>query len=242
MEELQPQELEELVQELEGESEEEKALSPEVEELLRYLQQASWWVMRRRAAEHLGKLRESSPRIVQSLIAAGESDSFLGVREAAVESLRAPVHQEYLKQHPDLMEKVERALRQPAGTESDMPTVASETERILVQIEGETGRHEWRTASLELDPVAGAIMINGYRTGVPRISIPASEIASCEIVVKEESRDRDQGVPDPGEYLVVLLLIGFIALIKNAAVKAAQVPSIRLTQSMSDGARQQSRG
>ncbi|MGD8474922.1 MAG: hypothetical protein PVH59_12440, partial [Anaerolineae bacterium] len=67
MEELQSEELEELVQELEAKSEEEEALSPEVELLLRYLEQAESRTTRLRAAERLGKLCESSSLIVQSL-------------------------------------------------------------------------------------------------------------------------------------------------------------------------------
>jgi hypothetical protein len=38
------------------------------------------------------------------------------------------------------------------STESDVPMVGSEAERILVQIEGETGGHEWPAASLVLEP------------------------------------------------------------------------------------------
>jgi len=114
MEELRPEELEALVQELEGESEEEEALSPEVEELLRDLAQASFGLARLKAAEDLGELSESSPRIVRALIAAGESDAFLGVREAALESLRAPVHQEILREYPDLMQHARSATEQTA--------------------------------------------------------------------------------------------------------------------------------
>ena len=114
MEELQPEELEELAQELGEESEKEEALSPEVEELLRNLQQGSWWMIRQGAALRLGKLSESSPRIVQALIAAAESDSILGVREAAMESLRAPVHQEILQQYPDLGQRAQAATKQVA--------------------------------------------------------------------------------------------------------------------------------
>ena len=55
MEELRPEELEELVQELEGESGDEEPLSPEVEALLRDLGPWSPKHTRRDAAEQLGR-------------------------------------------------------------------------------------------------------------------------------------------------------------------------------------------
>ena len=117
--ELAPQELEALVRELAEESEEEESLSPEVEELLRNLQQANWWRKRRWAAEHLGELSESSSLIVRSLLVAGKFDSSLGVREAAIKSLRAPVHQQYVRRLPDLLEAGERDSQQDdLGTEA----------------------------------------------------------------------------------------------------------------------------
>ena len=111
MEELKSEELEELVQELEGESEEEEALSPEVEEMLRGLGPWNPSHTRRDAAEQLGRVRTSSPRIVQALIAACESPSEL-VSTAATKSLRAPVHLECLQQHRELTEAAESAQQQ----------------------------------------------------------------------------------------------------------------------------------
>ena len=54
MEELQPQELEELVQELERENGAEESLSAEFEGLLQSLQPAKAYTFRRRAAKRLG--------------------------------------------------------------------------------------------------------------------------------------------------------------------------------------------
>ena len=237
MEELQPHELEELVHELGGENGARESLPPDVEHFLRRLETGRRPIDQRDAAVRLGRVGSSSPRIVRALCAACESPSY-SLSIAAAESLGAPVHQEYLHQHPDLMEEVGRALRAPAGTESDMPVVGSEAERILVQIEGETGRHEWRTARLALDPAAGTVMISGYQTGVPRISIPVSEISGCEIVVREEGRDQDQAVSGGGD-LAGAIFLGFIVLIGYAFRKAGQVPAIRVTQSVSDGRRRQ---
>ncbi len=237
MEDIQPQELEDLVHELGGENGAEESLPPDVEEFLRRLESDRLPIDQRDAAVRLGRVGSSSPRIVRALCAACESPSY-SLSIAAAEALRSPVHQEYLQQHPDLMEEVGRALPAPAGTESDMPTVGPEAERILVQIEGETGRHEWRTASLALDPVAGAIKISGYRAGVPRISIPVSEISGCEIVVKEGGRDQDPVVSGGGD-LASAIFLGFIVLIGYAVGKAGQVPAIKVTQSVGDGERRQ---
>jgi hypothetical protein len=98
MEELQPEDLEELVQELEEEDRAEEISPQEVEALLRDLQ-ADSIDTRRAAAERLGKLTTSNPEIVQALIAAKENDAIYAVKKAAEDALRAPVHQEYLAQH-----------------------------------------------------------------------------------------------------------------------------------------------
>lgn len=60
MEDLQPQELEELVRELERESDAEEALPPEIESLLRDLQSAGRFTSRLRAARQLGEVSSSS--------------------------------------------------------------------------------------------------------------------------------------------------------------------------------------
>lgn len=99
VEELRPEDLEELVQELAEESGSPEPSPPEVEELLRELQSGSDGQARREAAEQLGKVGTSSHRIVRALIAA--SDPHSGVSREAAKSLRAPVHQEYFQQHPD---------------------------------------------------------------------------------------------------------------------------------------------
>jgi hypothetical protein len=116
MEELKPEELEELVQELAEESEEEEALSPEVDRLLRGLGRWSPEHTQRDAAEQLGRVGTSSPQIVQALIAACQSPSGQ-VRAAAAKSLRAPAHQEYLRQHPEVVAAAESALQQAPDTD-----------------------------------------------------------------------------------------------------------------------------
>jgi hypothetical protein len=239
MEELQPEDIEDLLQELEEESGAQESVPQEIEELLRVLQSGSEHLDRREAAVKLGRVETSNPRIVRALIAAYESDPYSMINRAAAKSLRAPVHQAYLQEHPDLMEATERALQQPAGSDpSRVPTVRPEAERILFQVEDETSRHKWYTGSLVLEPAAGTITISGYRDGGPAISIPVSEIVGCEVVAMEEVRDRTQAWYDSGEPLGCLL-VGFIAIIQHSLLKASLVPAIKLTQSMSDGARKQ---
>ncbi len=118
MEELGPQELEDLAQELEGEDGAEEPLSAEVEELLRDLQSGGAYLDRYRAAHGLGNVEESSPRILRALTVAQKSDPHSDVRRAAAGSLRAPVHQEYLRQHPEVVAAAaESALQQAPDTD-----------------------------------------------------------------------------------------------------------------------------
>jgi hypothetical protein len=98
MEKLRTEDLEELVQELEGEDSAEESLPPEIESLLRDLQPARRFTARLRAARQLGGLSESSRRIVHALSTAAETDDSDEVRAVAAESLRAAVHQEYLQE------------------------------------------------------------------------------------------------------------------------------------------------
>lgn len=116
MEELRPEDIEDLLQELEEEDETREPLPPDVEELLNVLQAGSHYLPREAAAKLLGNVETGDPRIVRALIAASGSDPHLDVRGAAAKSLRAPVHQEYLQKHPDLAEATERALQQAPGT------------------------------------------------------------------------------------------------------------------------------
>jgi hypothetical protein len=137
MEELKPEELEELVQELQEESEEEETLSPEVEQLLRDLQPARRFTARLRAARQLGGLGSSSRQIVHALATVAEIDDSEEVRAVAAESLCARVHQEYLREDPDLMEVVEKALEQRPGSERQgpHPGTSSEPAELEAQLE-----------------------------------------------------------------------------------------------------------
>jgi hypothetical protein len=80
------------LQELEEEDSTQASPPPEVEELLHVLHSGSRHRDRADAAEQLGKVETSSPRIVRALIAAYESDPHRLVKWTAAESLCAPVH------------------------------------------------------------------------------------------------------------------------------------------------------
>jgi len=117
MQEQSPEDIEELLDELEKEYDTKAALPPEVENLLQNLQPRNRYASRRRAAEQLGKLKESNLRIVQSLVAAGESDADGAVKRAVLESLRAPAHQEVLQEYPELTKRAAEAARQVVAAE-----------------------------------------------------------------------------------------------------------------------------
>ncbi len=125
MEELQPEELEELVQELEGEGSAEEPLPPKVQALLRDLQPVRLYSSRRRAAKELGQINRSSREVVRALVETAETDASAEVRTMAAESLRAPVHQVVLRQYPELGEQAQAAARQQRARERDL---ANETD------------------------------------------------------------------------------------------------------------------
>lgn len=102
MEELEPQELEDLVQEMEEEDGAEESLPSEVKVLVQDLQPIRRYSFRRRAAEQLGNISRSSLQVVKALVKVAENDSSAAIRATAVASLRAPVHQALLQQHPEL--------------------------------------------------------------------------------------------------------------------------------------------
>lgn len=91
-----------LLQDTEEGNQAHESLRPDVEELLQVLQFGDLYLARQDAAEQLGSIETSSPRIVQALLYSSESDPHPEVRRAAAESLRSPVHQEYLQRDPYL--------------------------------------------------------------------------------------------------------------------------------------------
>jgi hypothetical protein len=114
---LSEESIQELLQELEEEQTVERPLSPDVEEHLSVLLSGKLRLARKKAAEQLGSVGTSSPRIVQALTAACRSDTHSLVRRAAATALRAPVHQECLQNHPKLSEVAESALQDFAASD-----------------------------------------------------------------------------------------------------------------------------
>lgn len=117
MEVLPTEELKELLEELQEEPDEEELLPLETEALLQDLQPGRRYLSQLRAARQLGEVYRSNRRVVQGLIQAAKADPSVEVRTRAAKSLRAPVHQAILRQHPDLKEEAERVLEQTPGSE-----------------------------------------------------------------------------------------------------------------------------
>jgi len=115
-------------------------------------------------------------------------------------------------------------------------TMGFEKEQFLFEAEDGTRYYTWRSARVELEPVAGTITIYGYHVGKLTITVPVSEIASCEIVEREETKYYSRGLEASGcgTDLVGLLLLRFIAIIEGIIAKNTMVPVIKLTQSATD--------
>jgi hypothetical protein len=140
VEELRPEDLEELVQEFEEEDGVQESLPQEVEELLRVLQSGSLYLARQNAADQLGRVGTSSSRIIRVLAAAQASDAYPEVRRAAAKALRAPVHQQYVQQHPELQETAQRAIEKfPSSDSLDEDTRA----RLMRPASDTTERSLW---------------------------------------------------------------------------------------------------
>jgi hypothetical protein len=161
MEELQPQELEELVQELERENGAEESLAPEVEALLQDLEPTRRYSLRRRAATQLGDVSRSSHQVVQALVTVAETDSATAVRAAAANSLRSPAHQAVLQRDPELGKRAQSAVqrvlavaerdlqRRPRSGTSGEPT---ELEALL------TGQSSFPIQCLKWSAIAGLVV------------------------------------------------------------------------------------
>jgi hypothetical protein len=121
MEDLQPRELEDLVQELEEESDAEESLPSEIESLLRDLQPARRFTSRLRAAKRLGRISRSSRQIVQALATVAEIDDSGEVRAVAAESLHAPVHQECLQEYLERKKAIDIARQQRLVAQRQIP-------------------------------------------------------------------------------------------------------------------------
>lgn len=101
-----PQDVEALIEELKEDYGVEEPLAPEAERLLKNLRPGTLFIEQLRAAEQLGRLDTSHPRVIKALIELSESDRSHSIKKLAAEALQAPVHQELLRRHPDLEQQV----------------------------------------------------------------------------------------------------------------------------------------
>jgi hypothetical protein len=83
----------------------EQPLSVEMEKLLGALKGGGLAFRRLEAAEKIGKLGQSHPRLVLALLRVSEKDGSEEVRTAAAGALKAPVHAEILEKNPALYEE-----------------------------------------------------------------------------------------------------------------------------------------
>jgi hypothetical protein len=81
----------------------EQPLASEMEKLLQELKRGGLAFRRIEAAEKIGKLALSHPRLVEALLRAREKDVSEEVRKAAAEALKSPVHAQILKRNPGLI-------------------------------------------------------------------------------------------------------------------------------------------
>jgi hypothetical protein len=81
----------------------------------------------------LGKLPVSNAEIVQALAAAVATDSDPEVRSAAVLALQSPVHQDFIKNNPDLMQQaVESAVRgKTHAQQAEDERITQEFQRLI---------------------------------------------------------------------------------------------------------------
>jgi hypothetical protein len=100
MEEQDHQQVERLFEDLQQEYAIEEPLYPEAEKSLHELRPVKLFANRRRAAEELGQLGTSHPRIVATLVELSESDKSHFVRRLAAEVLLAPALQERVPSRP----------------------------------------------------------------------------------------------------------------------------------------------
>jgi hypothetical protein len=87
-------------------------LNPEdIQQALRALSTGVLFFDRATAVRKLGGLSFTNQNIVQALAAAQVLDEHANVREMAGEALQAPVHQEFIKEHPGLISQAVEAAK-----------------------------------------------------------------------------------------------------------------------------------
>lgn len=95
---------------------------------------------RRDAADELGHLAESNDDVVIALLVAKESDTNDDVKKAASSALEMPVHQQYLQDHPESIQK------------------AKQTTQSLQKQRARASRHEGRARTSKRGMLIGLIL------------------------------------------------------------------------------------
>jgi len=124
------------------------SISTDLKKTLQDLSTSSFPFTRREAAYKLGQLSISNDEIVQALAAAIALDSNADVRSTALQALQSPVHQAFLKDHPDFIRK---------ATESAAQIQAEEKQRNEEKIMAEYLRRRTRERIYYLILIGGTV-------------------------------------------------------------------------------------
>ena len=118
--------------------------------------------------------------------------------------------------------------------------MSSPGEQVLFEAEDETRLYRWQPGYLELDSAANVLTIHGHPRSKLSITVPVGEIASCEIVEREDIStlgrtlffwviyDETGAIGCP-----LAFLLGPVAILDAIAAKKARFPVIKLTQATS---------
>jgi hypothetical protein len=200
MEELQPEELEALVQELEGETGADEAPSPEVEELLRDLEPERPMELKIEAVRQLGELSSSNPQIVKALADASMWDASPEFRRLAAASLLAPVHQAVVEQHPGLLpQHVKNLLREMEEDGSEeAPPEPERVEDLLQNLQHGSSVPVRVRAAERLGQVDGSRFeivqaLDAARLSDPSVVVQAAAAQSLQALVHRDIQELQHG-------------------------------------------------
>lgn len=252
VEHLESEDVEKLLKELEEEGaglRREKASLPPSDEAAQHLEQAFAWEDEdkyEKALEECDAALQLDPTLADAHNLRGVILEELGREREAVlayrEGLRLDPGFDAARENLQAVEAeltVEKARHEtPRADEvarSEETVKDFSEEPILFEPDDGDSAYEWLPGRVDLLPVAGAITVCEYPDKGLTITIPVSEITSCEIVEREEIPYLKRGWSDrdTGSDLGCLLLAGFINLFDRAMAQAGVVPTIKLTQATS---------
>lgn len=252
MEELQPEELEGLVQELEQETEvrTKEGSPPASDEAEQHLARA--FTLEEdgeyeKALEACDAALRLEPTLVDAHNLRGVILEELGRERKAVlayrEALRLDPGFDAARENLQAVESELQAgeIKRVAHREDEASRweeAGWAEEQVIFEAESQTGYCPWQLARVELEPVSGAVTICGHPDGAPTITVPVSEIVSCGIVEREDIKRNlirimeGGGGPGSGSLGDVVFMI-LLEIIDRSIAKGTKVPVIKLTQSAS---------